>query len=84
MRARPTADAPDSGPCVLGFRPEAAQIAEEGIPAVCEACTYLGHTIRYRMRIGSGVVQIDGRAELAVGDTVHLHVREGLVLAAGT
>src|SRR5690606_11976296 len=51
--ARPTAEAPATGACVLAFRPEGARLAEQGIAGTIEALTYLGHTHRYRVRVGA-------------------------------
>jgi iron(III) transport system ATP-binding protein len=84
--ARPTDGAPASGPCVLGFRPEQAELEPVGrasVPALSgtvEARVYLGAHVRCRVRIGDSLVVADGGKGLAEGQPVQLRVREGLIL----
>ncbi len=78
--ARPTEGAPTEGPCRLGFRPENVYVAEGGLPGEVLSRTYLGHTVRYRIRVGEDVLLIDGPTDLVPGSEVRLGIRDGLVL----
>ena len=83
VAAHDTSDAPRDGVCTLGFRPEAARFAASGIPGTVIARTYLGHAVRYRVRIGEASVVVDGQGvSEEVGGTVHLAIDRGLVLNA--
>ncbi|TNE91609.1 MAG: ABC transporter ATP-binding protein [Deltaproteobacteria bacterium] len=82
VAASPTTGAPDSGACVLAFRPENARLGEAGIPGEIVAKAYLGPTVRYRVRIDGQPVLVDGPRNLAVGDAVHVAVDRALVLAS--
>jgi iron(III) transport system ATP-binding protein len=76
-----TPEAPDSGTCILGFRPEAARLGGTGIPGVILAKAYLGPTVRYRVAIGEQSILIDGPRDLDVGDGVHIAVGDAMILA---
>ncbi|MCO4743873.1 MAG: ABC transporter ATP-binding protein [Proteobacteria bacterium] len=80
VAARATSESPSSGPCILGFRPEAATLSETGIPGVITARSYLGHTVRYRVQIAGSAVLVDGPRELEMGDEVHIAIADALVL----
>jgi len=82
--ARPTEEAPASGPCRLGFRPENVKLAETGIAATVIGRTYLGHTVRYRVAVGDEPLVIDGPPTLGAEAAVHLQIRDGLILGDGT
>ena len=74
-----TRDAPPSGPCALGFRIEAARFAAEGIPATVLARSWLGATVRCRVRIGDREVRVTGDAP--VGAAVNVAVDRGFALS---
>jgi iron(III) transport system ATP-binding protein len=80
--ALPTEGAPDTGPCILGFRPEAAALAETGVPGTIEASAYLGHGMRYRVAVGDHSILVDGTPGRTVGSAVHVAIDHGLVLAS--
>ena len=79
--AEPVQDAPATGSCQLGFRPEAAHLhPSEGIPGVIQSRTFLGPTNRYRVAIGDEVVAVDDDANWTVGEGVHLRIDRALTL----
>jgi sn-glycerol 3-phosphate transport system ATP-binding protein len=69
------ADAPAALDTVaIGVRPEAVQIAREGLPATVFAAEYLGSDTQVEARIGTEtiMVRVPGRCAAAPGETVHL------------
>ncbi len=68
-----TLDSPGpDGPVEVGFRPESASFAEDGIPCAVERAVYRGAFTRFHMRVGDRPVIVDGRGPggrfLRVGD----------------
>ena len=68
----PTGHAPDQ--LAIGIRPEAAQLAAEGIPVTVAAVEYLGADtlIETRLADQSFIVRQAGRVNAAPGDSVHI------------
>jgi iron(III) transport system ATP-binding protein len=79
VRARPTEDAPAQGACVLGFRPERARLAAEGIPGTVVSRTFLGPSTWCRVRVGEQIVKVAGDAP--EGAAVFVAIERGFVLA---
>jgi ABC-type Fe3+/spermidine/putrescine transport system ATPase subunit len=79
--ARPTEDAPAQGACVLGFRPERARLAEDGVPARVVSRTFLGPTTWCRVDVGGQIVKVSGDAP--EGAAVRVAIERGFVLAPG-
>jgi ABC-type Fe3+/spermidine/putrescine transport system ATPase subunit len=80
VRARPTEDAPAQGACVLGFRPERARIAAEGIPGTVVSRTFLGPSTWCRVQVGGQIVKVSGEAP--EGAAVCVAIERGFVLRA--
>jgi ABC-type Fe3+/spermidine/putrescine transport system ATPase subunit len=80
VRAEPAVDAPASGRCVLGFRPEQACFAEDGVPGVVRARAFQGARVRYRITAGASTVVVDAGSDLAPGDRVYLQISGGTIL----
>jgi ABC-type Fe3+/spermidine/putrescine transport system ATPase subunit len=79
-----TGEAPTQGPCVLGFRPEHSRLADAatpGLDGVVEARITLGHTVRCRVRVGRGLVLVDGGSQVHEGDRVRVAITRGIALA---
>ena len=72
-------DAPESGSCILGFRPEQARMADRGLPGTIRARAFLGATTRYRVEIGQHTVLVEGPPGHAPGEAVRLEVSGGRV-----
>lgn len=81
VKAHMTREAPASGACTLGFRPEDARFSDTGLAAVVRAQAYLGHTTRYRLSVGERTVSVDERPGFHPGDTVHLRIERGICLS---
>jgi sn-glycerol 3-phosphate transport system ATP-binding protein len=58
----------------IGIRPEAARLADDGMPATVAAVEYLGADTLIDTRVAdqSFIVRLPGRASAAVGSTVHI------------
>lgn len=74
-----TEETPASGSCSLGFRPEAARIAADGLDGVVEARIYLGREVRYRVRIGEDVIVVGGPLGLSEGEAVNVWIDRGFL-----
>ena len=77
-----------SGRVTVGFRPEAVELAPEGVPVVVNVVEQLGSDAFLYATLGASddgdvlhtadlVVRTEPRSAPAVGETVHLRVREG-------
>jgi ABC-type Fe3+/spermidine/putrescine transport system ATPase subunit len=76
---RPTADAPDDGACMLGFRTHAARLGEQGISGTVVARAYAGGGWRCRVLVGERELRVPGDAP--VGAAVKVAVDHGFALA---
>lgn len=85
--ATPARDAPSSGPCLLGFRPEQVRLAApedpSGIPARIRTRAFLGANVRYRVEVGERTLLVDGPPAHLPGETVFLQITGGTLLPAG-
>ena len=75
----PTDESPESGACSLGFRPEDARVAAEGLEGVVEARIYLGREVRYRVRIGENIIVVGGPLGLTEGAFVRVKIDRGFL-----
>ncbi len=78
--ARATDDAPPTGVCALGFRPENARFADAGLAGEVLSRTYLGATVRHRVQIGARTVVVDARDGVPVGSVVRLVIEGGQIV----
>ena len=74
--------APQEGPCLLGFRPEQARLAADGLPGTVETAAFLGSRVRYRIRVLDTPIVVDGASGFAPGDRVHVAVDGGRIFPA--
>jgi ABC-type sugar transport system ATPase subunit len=71
----PRADLPQQ--VTVGFRPEAAELAQGGTPALVEAVQFQGERLVCALRLGAQAVQValDPGARVMPGETVSLRIR---------
>jgi iron(III) transport system ATP-binding protein len=72
------ASAGPDGPVEIGFRPEQASFAAEGVPCVVERSVYRGAFVRHHVRVGDRSLLVDGGE--ATGPALrlsHAWVQEG-------
>ena len=70
----------DDGSVLLGFRPEALELAEDGIPVTVDLVEELGAEALCHGRVGGDdeatiVVRVDARVPPRAGSTVHVRIR---------
>jgi ABC-type Fe3+/spermidine/putrescine transport system ATPase subunit len=66
----------------IGFRPEAAEITGDGIPATVKSATYLGEKTELLLQTATGeLVKLWARGDASPGDAIRFHVpRESVII----